>query len=101
MPIAKKDDLRLKLGNLFLAACLSIVPTIITLGLFGAHGYILCRKLDVRTNETEISFIEDKCNEASIDSLYSYFIWIWIFITVPTWRWFYLGHVRRYNSNSK
>ena len=27
-----------------------------------------------------------------------YVIWIWLIITIPTWRWFYLGHIKRINN---
>ena len=92
MTISKKDDIKLKLGNFCLAAILSIVPTAMTMGFLGVHGIIVCRSLEERIVKVKVL---DSCEQANFDVMQKYIIWIWLFITIPTWRWFYIGHYRR------
>ena len=92
MTISNRDDLKLKLGNLVLAAFLSIVPTTMTIGLLGAHGMIVCRDLSNRIENVQTL---ESCDQSNRDLLTKYTIWIWLIITFPTWRWFYIGHYRR------
>ena len=96
MDIAKPLDLRLKLGNLCLAAILSLVPTTMTIGFLGIHGMLLCRDLeksfaDVKTLES----FQLNCKTSNYKTSLSYLIWVWLFVMIPTWRWFYIGHYRR------
>ena len=98
MPITKERDLRLKVGNLFLALLFAIVPTSMTIGFLGVHGYILCRNLDSRLEKSIKSTVTELCDQSNIESNYDYIIWTWLFTTLPTWRWFYIGHYRRVSS---
>ena len=97
---SKREDFVLKCGNLVLALLLSTVPVGITIAILGAHGTLLCRRLEQRIDQTLIKKydLRERCQSANIDELYKYVLWIWIFITIPTWRWFYVGHVRRVKS---
>ncbi len=95
MKISKKEDVRLKLGNLALALLLSTVPTAITICGFYIHGANVCSALDKPLQETASLEIRQACNNSSKEFILSYIIWIWLFISLPTWRWFYLGHIRR------
>ena len=101
MAISKDLDLKLKLGNLVLAALFSIVPTAMTIGFLGVHGYILCRTLETRLEKSEELGILELCDHSNFEANYDYLIWIWLFITVPTWRWFYIGHYRRVSKSRK
>ena len=100
MPITKERDLRLKVGNLFLALLFAIVPTSMTIGFLGVHGYILCRDLDSRLEKSIKSTVTELCDQSNIESNYDYIIWTWLFTTLPTWRWFYISHYRRIKRNS-
>ena len=100
MPITKERDLRLKVGNLFLALLFAIVPTSMTIGFLGVHGYILCRNLDSRLEKNIKSTVTELCDQSNIESNYDYIIWTWLFTTLPTWRWFYISHYRRTKRNS-
>ena len=100
MPITKERDLRLKVGNLFLALLFAIVPTSMTIGFLGVHGYILCRNLDSRLEKSIKSTVTELCDKSNIGSNYDYIIWTWLFTTLPTWRWFYISHYRRIKRNS-
>ena len=101
MKISKGLDLRLKLGNLFLASFLSLVPTSMTIGFLGIHGMLLCKDL-------EKSIIEDRkvetlilqCQESNYRISLNYLVWVWLFVMLPTWRWFYIGHYRRVIKNN-
>ena len=102
MNLSKSAELRLKVGNLFLAAIFSLVPTAMTIGFLGVHGYILCRGLDQRLEEVVKTdkakdglLFKQICLETNLEANYRYLIWIWIFITLPTWRWFYIWHYKR------
>ena len=95
MTISKDKDLRLKVGNLFLALLFAIVPTTMTIGFLGVHGYILCRNLDARIENTLQSTVTELCDQSNIDANYDYIIWTWLFTTIPTWRWFYISHYKR------
>ena len=97
MTISKDNDLRLKVGNLFLALLFAIVPTTMTIGFLGVHGYILCRNLDTRIEKTLQSTVTELCDQSNIDANYDYIIWTWLFTTIPTWRWFYISHYKRLN----
>ena len=100
MAITKERDLRLKVGNLFLALLFAIVPTSMTIGFLGVHGYILCRNLDSRLEKSIKSTVTELCDKSNIESNYDYIIWTWLFTTLPTWRWFYISHYRRIKRNS-
>ena len=95
MSVSKEKDLRLKLGNLFLALLFAIVPTTMTIGFLGVHGYILCRNLDARLEKDIKITVTDLCDKSNVESNYDYIIWTWLFTTLPTWRWFYISHLNR------
>ena len=101
MGISKNLDFRLKLGNLFLALLFSIVPTSMTIGFLATHGYLLCRDLDLRLEKIEETSISELCDRSNLDVNFNYILWVWLFITIPTWRWFYIGHYRRVSKNKK
>ena len=100
MTISKDKDLKLKLGNLFLAILFAIVPTSMTIGFLGVHGYILCRNLDTRIEDSTKLRVGELCDQSNIDANYDYIIWTWLFTTIPTWRWFYISHYRRIKRQS-
>ena len=95
MSIPRDLDLRLKCGNLFLAAFVSLVPTAMTIGFLGVHGYILCRTLDRRLDVAQKIQTRELCDESNLSANFDYVVWIWLFILMPTWRWFYIGHLKR------
>ena len=95
MSISRDKDLRLKLGNLFLAIVFSVVPTSMTIGFLGVHGYILCRSLENRIEDSKKLGVLELCDQSNIEANYSYILWVWLFTTIPTWRWFYISHYRR------
>ena len=95
MNIPNDLDLKLKLGNLFLAGLFSLVPTAMTIGFLGVHGHILCRNLDARLEKLDKLVVKELCVESNIEANFDYIIWIWLFTMIPTWRWFYVGHYRR------
>ena len=95
MSISQAQDLRLRFGNLFLAAIVSVVPTLMTISFLGVHGYILCKNLDNRLEAVNKLPVKELCAESNLEANYKYLIWIWMFITIPTWRWFYIGHYKR------
>ncbi len=95
MSISKGEDLQLKIGNFFLAAVLSAVPTVMTIGFLGVHGLIVCKNLEKRIDNSNSSEVNVLCEKSNLESSYSYIVWIWLFIMLPTWRWFYIGHYRR------
>ena len=99
MLISKKEDLNLKLGNLLLSAILSAVPTAMTIGFLSVHGTIVCNDLESRLNNPKTELISETCYISNLESSYKYILWIWLFITITTWRWFYIGHARRVRSN--
>tara|TARA_B100000029_G_scaffold514402_1_gene617073 strand:- start:1627 stop:1941 length:315 start_codon:yes stop_codon:yes gene_type:complete len=102
MRISQDLDLRLKLGNLVLAAIFSIVPTSMTIGFLAVHGHLLCRSLDSRLEQKERLVVSNLCKQSNIEANYNYILWVWIFTMIPTWRWFYIGHYRRIaNTSSK
>ncbi len=104
MVLTERQDLSLKIGNLFLAIALSIVPTTITLAILGGHGYLLCERLNQKVEQTTNTGsiqLSESCMESNLEELIRYVVWIWIFISIPTWRWFYIGHVRRVKSSAK
>ncbi len=101
MGISKDQDFKLKLGNLFLALLFATVPTAMTIGFLGTHGYILCRDLDKRLEKVEKIPVSELCDRSNLDANYSYIVWIWLFTTIPTWRWFYIGHYRRVTKHHK
>ena len=86
-----KNDLKLKLGNLFLAIWLSTVPTVITYGALGLHGVNICRSLNKNLEIQNKSKIKASCDKASWETTKSYIILIGFFITLPTWFWFYFS----------
>ena len=100
MTISKDKDLRLKVGNLFLALLFAIVPTTMTIGFLGVHGFILCRNLDARIEKSLQSTVKELCNQSNVDANYDYIIWTWLFTTIPTWRWFYISHYKRLKRKS-
>ncbi len=85
----------LNLGNLFLALILCIVPTIITIGIFRVYGIHSCGELSQQIALADQTNIRELCTESSVKVANSYFIWIWLIVTLPTWRWFYSGHLKR------
>jgi len=95
MSISKNQDVKLKLGNLVLAILFSVVPTSMTIGFLGTHGYILCKNLDSRLENIDKASVYELCNKTNLEANFDYVIWIWLFTTIPTWRWFYIGHYRR------
>ncbi len=101
MTIPKRQDQRLKLGNFFLASIFSLVPTAMTIGFLGVHGYILCRTLDQRIEQSKDLGIKELCNRSNIDTNYDYIFWIWLFTMIPTWRWFYIGHYKKVSSKEQ
>ena len=100
MSIPKDLDFKLKLGNLFLALIFAVVPTAMTIGFLGVHGYILCRSLEERIAESDKLGLKEICVSSNIEANYDYIIWVWLFTTIPTWRWFYIGHYRRIQKKS-
>ena len=101
MSISRSDDRRLRLGNLLLAALFSVVPTAMTIGFLGIHGYLLCKNLDERLDMPANLQAKELCLKSNLDVNYSYIIWIWMFITIPTWRWFYYSHHKKLNDDYK
>ena len=95
MHISKEKDLKLKLGNLMLALIFSVVPTTMTIAFLAVHGFILCRNLDNYLENTAKLEVSELCEKSNIDANYDYLVWIWLITTIPTWRWFYIGHYRR------
>ena len=87
----------LKLGNFVLAGVLSLVPTAITIFTFYLYGLNLCTSLDkkyqnnIPNYQSNISI----CETTVKDLNYKYLVMIWLIITLPTWRWFYINHVKR------
>ena len=100
MSISKSENLKLRLGNLFLAVIFSVVPTAMTIGFLGVHGYLLCRNLEQRFEVSQKVQVNELCLESNQEAYYSYIIWIWMFITIPTWRWFYIWHYKRVIENT-
>ena len=100
MSITKRENLRLKLGNLVLAILLSTVPTAMTIGFLNVHGLIVCNGIKTRVDQEDKTLINGICVNSNNQATISYIIWIWLFITIPTWRWFYVGHVRRVERDS-
>ena len=99
MSISSREYVRLNIGNLALAALLSLVPTAMTLGFLGIHGMILCNSSS-ELRETNVNKVKNKsCNDVNKNLLTLYFVWIWIFITIPTWRWFYIWHLQKKQHN--
>tara|TARA_Y100001968_G_C18996336_1_gene543789 strand:+ start:317 stop:643 length:327 start_codon:yes stop_codon:yes gene_type:complete len=97
MKSKRNSDFTLKLGNLFLAGVLSIVPTAITIFIFYLYGINICNNLvssNLIYNKTTSSDIS-LCLQEVNDINYKYLLFIWIVITIPTWSWFYLNHSRR------
>ncbi len=95
MEISTKLDLKLKIGNLFLALLLSTFPTSITIGILTAHGHLVCRDMFEYSNQKSESILVEGCREANNNLILKYLIFIWLIITIPTWRWFYIGHYQR------
>ena len=87
----------LKLGNLILAGFLSFVPTAITIFIFYLYGLNLCSSLEGKYQdklsdyESHITICESTVKELN----YKYLLLIWLIITLPTWRWFYINHLKR------
>ena len=100
MSVSKDRNLKLKLGNLFLASLFSIVPTAMTIAFLGVHGFLLCKDLESRLESTQKIGVIDLCNKSNIESNTDYILWVWLFTMVPTWRWFYIGHYRRVKNNN-
>ena len=100
MTISRKDDFKLKVGNLFLAAFLSVVPAFMTLGFLKVHGMILCDELSKNIANNQRIEIVENCDKSNMESIYKYSLWIWLFITIPTWRWFYIWHYKRIQKKS-
>ena len=92
MLISKKDDLKLKIGNLVLAIWLATVPTAITYGTLGLHGLNICRNLTAKElSIKKINSIRASCNETAWETTKEYIFLIGFFITIPTWLWFYMS----------
>tara|TARA_B100000579_G_scaffold419556_1_gene418278 strand:- start:2132 stop:2434 length:303 start_codon:yes stop_codon:yes gene_type:complete len=85
----KRQDLKLRLGNLILAIFLATVPTAITYGTLSIHGLNICRSLSSKIIDSER--IKESCDESAWDTTKSYIFLIGFFITLPTWMWFYLS----------
>ena len=100
MTLSKDKNLKLKVGNLFLAILFAIVPTSMTIGFLGVHGYILCRNLDPRIEPKMKLKVRELCDKSNMEANYDYIIWTWLFTTIPTWRWFYISHYRRIKQKS-
>ena len=100
MSIPKDLDHKLKFGNLFLALMFAVVPTAMTIGFLGVHGVLLCRTLETKVAESDKLELNELCLNSNIEANYDYIIWVWLFITIPTWRWFYVGHYRRVQQKS-
>lgn len=95
MATVKFDDLGLKLGNLVLAITLSTVPTVMTITFLGSHGFLLCRSLTSQVEKQISPVTKTTCFENNKTLIYRYTLFIWLFISIPTWRWFYINHARR------
>ena len=95
MIISSRQDVKLKIGNLFLASIFAIVPTSMTIAFLTVHGYLLCRSMDTRIEKIEGSRLNEICIQSNYEVNYNYIIWIWLFTTIPTWRWFYIGHYKK------
>ena len=95
MVLSRRQDLRLKLGNLSLAIVFSTVPTAMTIAFLTVHGFVLCRHLSDRLDLTHRPLVKELCYKSNFDSNSNYVLWIWLFTMLPTWRWFYVGHYRR------
>ncbi len=90
MEISQKEDLKLRLGNLFLAIWLSTVPTVITYGVFGLHGLNVCRGLNSKIEMINKNEVKEICEKSAWETTSSYIFLIGFFITLPTWYWFYI-----------
>ena len=95
MQISKQLDYQLKLGNLILAIALSTVPTAITIFIFTIYGFNLCNQLVERKYITMDYPVKEVCLQNSLDLSKEYLLLIWLFISLPTWRWFYISHLAR------
>ena len=93
--MSKKDDLKLKVGNLILAIFLSVVPTAITYASLGVHGQYICNNLSTKLEGKEKDSIKELCKASSWETTKSYIVLIGFFITLPTWLWFYLSVKRK------
>ena len=95
MSVSNGLNLRLKLGNLGLAALFALVPTAMTIAFLCVHGYIVCRTLETRLEQSYKLGVTELCNRSNIETNYDYIIWVWLFTMIPTWRWFYISHYNR------
>ena len=97
MSISRKDDLKMKIGNLITAIWLATVPTVITYGVFGLYGLNICNtyaeKIDRRIQPEENRL----CNDAVWETTTRYIFLIGLFITMPTWYWFYISMKKQRN----
>ena len=91
MRISQKEDLKLRLGNLFLAIWLATVPTAITYGVFGLYGINICRTLSNNVEVSKKYEIKSLCQQATWETTQNYILLIGFFITIPTWYWFYMN----------
>ncbi len=91
MSDSRKENLKLKLGNLILAIWLSTVPTAITYGSLSLHGLNICRKLNTSALVREKQEIKELCDESAWQTTREYIFLIGFFITLPTWLWIYLS----------
>jgi len=95
MANTKFSGLALKLGNLFLAIVLAIVPTLITYIAFGLYGLTVCRNMQSSNIEVITDSIYGLCNQTVWSTNNSWIILIGFFITLPTWYWFYYNMKRK------
>ncbi len=99
MSISPKQDLKLKIGNLFLAIWLATVPTAISYGVFSLHGLNVCSELSSQLHQhDDRSLIKATCDKAAWETTSDYIFLIGFFITLPTWLWFYLSMRKKFSS---
>ncbi len=101
MLLSTKEERNLKFGNLLLAAIFSVVPTAMTITFLLIHGTILCRTIDYSTPAINKSDFLQSCQVSNVDVNKNYIVFIWLIILLPTWRWFYLGHLARVTKDKR
>ena len=87
----KRKSIKMNVGNLVLAICLSTVPTAITYGILSLHGLNICKTLETKVLNNSELVVKNHCEEAVSITTKSYIFLIGFFITLPTWLWIYLS----------
>ncbi len=95
MQKAKRQELTLKLGNLFIAIWAATIPTLITFGTFTLYGLGVCNSLEERVDATYKEIVKENCDLSAREFSRQSIIIIGFFITLPTWYWFYICMKRK------